>query len=108
MKIVETGCIKIPMHLCCKPGLFCEIAPTKSQNGAGYRFQNGSLQKISPFRGALDFLGPKMALGCRLMPFKGLSFLHRSITVYVIVAIVRNAALFGRVLLTAIVLHSGE
>ena len=71
MKIVETGCIKIPMRLCCKPGLFCEIDPTESQNGAGYRFQNGSLQKISPFQGALDFFGPKMALGCCLVPFKG-------------------------------------
>ena len=59
-KIVGTGCIKIPMLLCCKPGLFCEIDPTKSQNGAGYRFQNGSLQKISPFWGGLvPFNGPK-------------------------------------------------
>jgi len=53
-KIVGTGCIKRSMLL------FCKIDPTKSLNGAGYRFQNGSLQKISPFRWALDILGPKM------------------------------------------------
>ena len=70
-KLLGTGCIKLPMLLCCKPGLFCKIDPPKSQNGACYRFQNGFLQKISPFRGALDFLGPKMALGWRLVPFNG-------------------------------------
>ena len=70
-KIVRTGSIKLPRLLCCKPGLFYKIDPPKSQNGACYRFQNGSLQKISPFRGALDFLGPKMALGWRLVPFNG-------------------------------------
>ena len=57
-KIVETGCIKIQCICAVNLTWFCEIDPTKSQNGAGSRFQNGPLQKIETFRGAQDFLGP--------------------------------------------------
>ena len=58
-KIVVTGCIKLPMLLCCKTGLLCEIDPTKSQNGTGYRFQNGSGRKSRLFEGPKIFWGPK-------------------------------------------------
>ena len=55
--------IKIPMQQCCKPDLFLWKQPCQIPKWGGSRFQNGPLQKISIFRGALDFLGPKMALG---------------------------------------------
>ena len=66
MKIVETGCIKIPMRLCCKPDFFCEIDPTKSQNGAGYRFQNGSFAENLAFSRGPQFFWPQN--GTRLTP----------------------------------------
>ena len=57
-KNTKIGCIKMPMPLCCKPDLFCEIDPTKSQNGAGYRFRNGFGRKFRLYEGPKNFLAP--------------------------------------------------